>query len=211
MKQPKMLDNKINGRVCDELRENLKKGSKLSIISAYFTIYAFNELKKELAKIDNLRFIFTEPTFVKKDNELIREYYIDKNEKSISGNEFEIKLRNELKQSRIAKECADWIKEKVEIKSLRQPNFAQPRLIYIENPDECISINGTVDFTTDGLGITHSNRIDSNMCLYGKDFTLHFLRMFDELWNDTTAVEDVKQKVLEQMQILYKENTTERS
>ena len=204
-----MIDNRRNNKVCDELKENLKNGSKLSIISAYFTIYAFNELKKELSKIDKMRFIFTEPTFVKKDNELIREYYIDKNEKSISGNEFEIKLRNELKQSHIAKECAEWLKEKVEIKSLKHPNPAQPRLIYIENSDDNVSINGTVDFTTDGLGITKSNRIDSNMCIYGKDFTVHFLHMFDELWNDDTAVEDVKQKVLEQMQILYKENTPE--
>lgn len=209
MKQPKMLDNKVNGKVGDELRANLQKGSKLSIISAYFTIYAYNELKKELSKIDKMRFIFTEPTFVKKVNELIREYYIDKNEKAISGNEFEIKLRNELKQSHIAKECAEWLREKVEIKSLRYPNPAQPRLIYIENPDENISINGTVDFTTDGLGITHSNRIDSNMCIYGKEFTLHFIKIFDELWNDQTAVEDVKEKVLEQMRILYKENTPE--
>ncbi|MEA1960693.1 MAG: helicase-related protein [Bacillota bacterium] len=209
MKPPKMLDNKRNGKVSDELRENLRKGSKLSVITAYFTIYAFNDLKKELSKIDKMRFIFTEPTFVKKDRELIREYYIAKNEKNISGNEFEIKLRNELKQSHIARECAEWLKEKVEIKSLKQPNHAQPRLIYIENPDDNISINGTVDFTSDGLGITNSNRIDSNMCIYGKDFTLHFLKMFDELWDDETAVEDVKQKVLDQMQILYKENTPE--
>ena len=167
MKQPKMLDNKRNGKVSDELKENLKKGSKLSIISAYFTIYAFNEMKRELAKIDKMRFIFTEPTFVKKDKELNREYYIDKNEKGISGNEFEIKLRNELKQSHIAKECAEWLKQKAEIKSLKHSNPAQPRLIYIENPDDNISINGTVDFTTDGLGITNSNRIDSNMCIYG--------------------------------------------
>lgn len=209
VRQPKMIDNKRNGKVCDELRENLKKGSRLSVISAYFTIYAFNELKKELSKIDNMRFIFTEPSFVKKDVELIREYYIDKNEKSISGNEFEIKLRNELKQAHIAKECAAWIKEKVEIKSLKQSNFAQPRLMYLENSDEHISINGTADFSTDGLGITSSNRIDSNMCIYGKEFTLHFLKMFNDIWNDSAAVEDVKQKVLNQMQILYKENTPE--
>jgi len=209
MKPPKMLDNKRNGKVSDELRENLRKGSRISVISAYFTIYAFNDLKKELSKIDKMRFIFTEPTFVKKDRELIREYYIDRNEKKISGNEFEIKLRNELKQSHIARECAEWLKEKVEVKSLKQANPAQPRLIYIENPEDNVSINGTVDFTTDGLGITNSNRIDSNMCIYGKDFTLHFLKMFDELWTDETAVEDVKQKVLDQMQILYKENTPE--
>ena len=209
MKPPKVLDNKKH-RVVDELKEELNKGSKLSVISAYFTIYAYAELKKELSKIENMRFIFTEPTFVHKDQELIREYYIEHNpEKKMSGNEFEIKLRNEMKQAAIAKECAQWLEKKAEIKSLRQANPAQPRLVYIENPDDNVSINGTVDFTSDGLGITPSNRLDSNMCLYGKDYTISFLQAFNELWEDDTAVQDVKDKVLEQMRILYKENTPE--
>jgi len=209
MKPPKVLDNK-KYRVVDELKSELNKGSKLSVISAYFTIYAYAELKKELNKIDNMRFIFTEPTFVNKDKELIREYYIERNaEKKMSGNEFEIKLRNEMKQAAIAKECAEWLKNKAEIKSLRQANPAQPRLVYIENPDDNVSINGTVDFTSDGLGITPSNRIDSNMCLYGKDYTISFLQAFNELWEDDTAVKDVKEKVLEHMKVLYKENTPE--
>ena len=97
MRSPKVLDNK-KYRVVDELKAELRKGSKLSVISAYFTIYAYAELKKELSKIDNMRFIFTEPTFVHKEQELIREYYIERNlKKKISGNEFEIKLRNEMK------------------------------------------------------------------------------------------------------------------
>lgn len=209
MKPPKVLDNKKH-RVVDELKEELNKGSKLSVISAYFTIYAYAELKKELSKIDKMRFIFTEPTFVHKDQELIREYYIERNpEKKMSGNEFEIKLRNEMKQAAIAKECAEWLEKKAEIKSLRRANPAQPRLVYIENPEDNVSINGTVDFTSDGLGITPSNRLDSNMCLYGKDYTISFLQAFNELWEDDTAVQDVKDKVLEQMRILYKENTPE--
>ena len=209
MKPPKVLDNKKH-IVADELKAALNKGSKLSVISAYFTIYAYAELKKELNKIDNMRFIFTEPTFVNKDEELIREYYIERNtEKKMSGNEFEIKLRNEMKQAAIAKECAEWLKSKAEIKSLRQANPAQPRLIYIENPDDNVSINGTVDFTSDGLGITPSNRIDSNMCLYGKDYTISFLQAFNELWENDSAVKDVKDKVLEHMKVLYKENTLE--
>lgn len=207
---PKMIDNKRNGKVIDEIRENLCKGSKLSVISAYFTIYAFVELKKELFQIDEMKFIFTEPTFVKKDHELIREYYIDRHgEKIIGGNEFEIKLRNEMKQAHIAKECAKWIENKAQIKSLKRANPAQPRLVYIQNQIDSMSINGTVDFSSDGLGITPSNRIDSNMCIYGEDYTMHFLRMFDELWNDDSAVEDVKEQVLEQMHVLYKENTAE--
>ncbi|WP_434565240.1 helicase-related protein [Thermoanaerobacterium thermosaccharolyticum] len=209
MRPPKVLDNK-KYRVIDELKAELRKGSKLSIISAYFTIYAYEELKKELSKIDSMRFIFTEPTFVRKDQELYREYFIVRHpEKKISGNEFEIKLRNEMKQAAIAKECAEWLEKKAEIKSLRRPNPAQPRLVYIDNPEDNVLIHGTVDFTTDGLGITPSNRLDYNMCMYGKEYTIDFLQSFNELWEDDTAVQDVKDKVLEQMRILYKENTPE--
>lgn len=205
-----MIDNRRNGKVIDELKSYLRKGSRLSIISAYFTIYAYAALKKELSHIGKLRFLFTEPTFINSDNELQREFFIDRrSEKNISGNEFEIKLRNEMKQAAVARECAKWLEEKAEIKSLKQPNPAQPRLAYIENQNDSVSINGTIDFTTDGLGVTPSNRIDSNICVYGKDFTLHFLQMFDELWNDRDAVEDVKARLLEQMQTIYRENTPE--
>jgi len=209
MKSPKIIDNRKNGKVVTELRESIAKGSKLSVVSAYFTIYAYAELKKELLKIDNLRFLFTEPSFIKSDNEVQREFYIQHNEKNISGNEFEMKLRNEMRQSAIAKECAEWLSEKAEIKSLKRENPAQPRLIHIDNGNDSVCINGSVDFTTDGLGITPSNRIDSNTCMYGNEFTYVYLQMFDELWNNSSAVEDVKEKVLEHMQVLYKENTPE--
>jgi ERCC4-related helicase len=210
MQQPKILDNKRFGKVGDELKENIKANSKLSVVSAYFTIYAYKELSRELNKIDNMRFIFTEPTFTKADKEITRQYYIDKGlEKKLSGNEFEIKMRNELNQASIAKECADWLRNKVQMKSLKKPNPAQQRLVHIENKDNDISINGSVDFTTDGLGFTPSSRMDMNTCMYGKEYTEHFLQMFNDIWEDETIVEDVKDKVLDQMQVIYKENTPE--
>lgn len=210
MQQPKILDNKQYGKVGDELRRVLKSGSKLSIISAYFTIFAYNELKKELNKIDKLRFLFTEPTFTNDDKEITKEYYITKkSEKNISGSEFEIKMRNELNQASIAKECAEWIKKKVEIKSFKKENPAQQRLIYIENEDDDISINGSVDFTTEGLGFSPSTRFDMNMYMEGRENTKQFLSMFDSIWENKDIVEDVKDKVLEHMQVIYKENTPE--
>ncbi|APQ73203.1 helicase-related protein [Clostridium botulinum] len=210
MQQPKILDNKQFGKVGKELKDSIKSHSKLSIISAYFTIFAYKELGRELKKVDKIRFLFTEPTFVKKDKELVRTYFIDKSpEHKISGNEFEIKMRNEMNQASIAKECAHWIKNKVEFKSLIKPNPAQQRLIYIENKEDNISINGTVDFTTDGLGFSPSNRMDMNTCIYGKENTSHFLAMFNTIWEDDNLVQDVKTKVLEQMQLIYKENTPE--
>jgi SNF2 family DNA or RNA helicase len=120
-----------------------------------------------------------------------------------------MKLRNEMRQAAIAKECSDWIRKKVSIKSLRCQNAAQPRLIHINNGEDSVAINGSVDFTTDGLGITPSTRIDYNTCIYGNEQTSIYLQMFNELWNDTSAVEDVKAQVLEQMQVLYKENPPE--
>ena len=208
--QLKMLDNKGNGKVCDELVANIQSGSRLSIISAYFTIYAFNELRKELGKIKSMKFIFTEPTFVKDDNEITRQYFIEKHpERKFSGNEFEIRLRNEMRQAHIARECAEWVRDRVEFKSLRRANPAQQRLIYIDNDGDAddVAINGSVDFTTDGLGITHSNRLDMNACTYGREQTEVFLRMFDQIWEDDSIVKDVKAEVLKQMQFIYKENS----
>lgn len=114
-----ILDN-INHTVRDDLQQGIKRGSKLSIAAACFSIYAYQELKKQLEGIDELRFIFTSPTFTTdKTPKEKREFYIPRlnRERSLYGTEFEVKLRNELTQKAIAKECADWIRRKVRFKS----------------------------------------------------------------------------------------------
>ena len=114
-----IIDN-INTTVKGDLQSVIHKGSKLSIAAACFSIYAYQELKKQLEGIDELRFIFTSPTFVtEKTPKAQREFYIPRisRERSLYGTEFEVKLRNELTQKAIAKECADWIRKKVTFKS----------------------------------------------------------------------------------------------
>ena len=205
----KTINNKAGETVYNELKHNIKKGSKLSVISAYFTMYAYYELKKELNKIEDLRFIFTTPNFVKNDDKEARQYEIDNNN-DIFGNEFEMKLKNEMTQGSISKTCSEWIRKKVEIKSFKTPNEAQPRMICIDNEDDSIiAINGTVDFTTAGLGISSSNRNDINNCVYGKDFTQLSLMTFESYWNNDELLEDVKKEVLSQMETMYKENPAE--
>ncbi len=58
-----ILDNHYRGKVGEYLKEEIKTGSDLSIVSAYFTIFAFDKLKDQLQHIDHLRFLFGEPTF----------------------------------------------------------------------------------------------------------------------------------------------------
>ena len=207
VKAPKILDNKFNF-VYQELQENIKKGSKLSVISALFSMYAYDNLKKDLNKIDNMRFIYTKPSFLKDNTKESRQYYIDNN--SIFGGDYEIKLKNELTQGSISKECSEWIREKVEIKSFKTPNEAQPRMICVDNGDDTdIAINGTVDFTIAGLGLKKSDRQDMNQCVYGKDFTQSSLMQFNFLWDNNDYLEDVKEEVLNQMQTMHKENPAE--
>ena len=117
---PIELINNVTRTLKDDLSAEIKEGSKLSVAAACFSIYAFQELRAELQNIDELRFIFTSPTFTtEKARKEKREFYIPRlnRERSLYGTEFEVKLRNELNQKAIAKECAEWIRQKVTFKS----------------------------------------------------------------------------------------------
>lgn len=207
LKNPKPLDNKQNF-VYEELCDSIKKGSKLSVVSAYFSMYAYDKLKKDLNKIENMRFIYTKPSFIKNNKKEAKEFYIDNN--SIFGNDLEIKLKNELTQTSISKDFSKWINEKVDLKSFKQDNEAQARVIYVDNDDDTsITITGAPDFTTTGLGITPSDRMEINICNYGNDLTKAYLTQFDSFWNDNEHLEDVKEEVLNQLKVMYDENSAE--
>src|SRR5690606_38690957 len=111
----KLIDN-VNNRLGDDLKAGIKKGSKLSIAASSFSIYAYEALKKELEKVEELRFVFSSPTFIeehfKKD---VPKFFIPHlyQEAELCGGEFELRLKNRLNQRAIARECSKWVKEKV--------------------------------------------------------------------------------------------------
>ena len=200
-----ILDN-VNSTVKMDLQNTLGKGSKVSIAAACFSIYAFQELKKQLESIDELRFIFTSPTFVKEGTpKEKREFYIPKidRERSLYGTEFEVRLRNELTQKAVAKECAEWIKKKVTFKS----NVTQEMMMgfLTVNESTYMPFNG---FTTVDLGCERGNN-----AYYPVQKTesfennRYFLKLFDEIWTDKKKLQDVTDIVLESISTAYKENS----
>jgi len=208
----KILDNRRNGKVGEILKEYITKGSRLSFISSCFTIYAFEELKTELEKAENLRFLFIEPAFIKENIQESREYYISRSrrERSISGSEFELRLKNDLNQSSIARECAEWVKEKVYLRSLRDSSVAPIKLYHIDNADgKQIAIQGNSDFTAEGLGFTYSNKMNINSLTDDRESTNELLSFFNEIWENSQLVEDVKEEMLSHILNLYKENSPE--
>lgn len=206
-----LLDNKVQGKVIDKLKENIKTGTKLSIISAYFTIYAYEELRKELNKIDSLRLLFSEPTFIKNKKDINREFKLSGSyERGLAGDRYEMKLKNELKQSEIAKECANWIKEKVEVKAYDEEYPLPQKMYLMENKkEESSCIVGSSDFTSGGLGIVSSNKLDMNSFVKSSMYTQQMIVQFDMFWNDKEKAKDVKKYLLESLEVVYKENNPE--
>lgn len=207
----KTFDN-VSSILRDDLKVEIKQNSKVSIAAAYFSIYAFAELKKELENIEELRFIFTSPTFVtEKTPKEKREFYIPRlvREKSIYGTEFEVKLRNELTQKAIAKECAEWIKQKARFKSNKTGQNV-PGLIDIENKDNTscayFPING---FTTVDLGCEKGNNCFCIINKFEAQMSKMYLQHFNELWTDKEQLQDITEEIVENITAVYNENSPE--
>ena len=199
-----ILDN-VRNTVKDDLQVTIKKGSKISVAAACFSIYAFKELKKQLEAVDELRFIFTSPTFLKeKAPKASREFYISRmnRERSIYGTEFEVKLRNELTQKAIAKECAEWIRKKATFKS----NTTGEQMMGFMNVDTSTYMPFNA-FTTVDLGCERGNNA-YYFVQRTEDYEngKQFLNIFETVWNDNRKLQDVTDLVVESITAAYNEN-----
>lgn len=205
-----IFDNTTNV-LKDDLELTIKKNSKISIASACFSIYAFQELKKQLENIVELRFLFTSPTFTsEKVPKTKREFYIPRlgREKSLYGTEFEVKLRNELTQKSIAKECADWIRQKVTFKS-NITNENMTGFMNIENSDNLVCYTPMLGFTTTDIGCEKGNNTYTMVNKFESPFSEQYLQLFDTIWNNKEKLQDVTNQIIDSISNVYKENSGE--
>ncbi|MCF6176132.1 MAG: SNF2-related protein [Victivallaceae bacterium] len=200
-------DNRTRGSVGNFLREQIATGSKLSIVSAYFTIYAYKNLQEQLDNIENLDFLFGEPTFLKTIDPDGKNY----KEFKIEDDKLIIPLASRLEQKAVAKECSTWITQKVNIKSMVKPNFLHGKMYHVQNKNGIQkAILGSSNFTVNGLGLGGSPNIELNMEITDDRDRTDLKNWFDEIWNDDTGlVEDVKDEVLKYLEQLYSENEPE--
>lgn len=209
MRIPKQFNN-ITERVIDDLKQVLSSGnSQISIAAASFSIYAYEALKEELEKVDCVNFIFTSPTFyTDKSEKQKREFYIPKlnRERSLFGSDFEIRLRNQLTQRAIARECADWIRRKARFKT-NITHGSMNTFLNIKEGEETYTYMPFNEFTTTELGLDRGNNICPMVVgMPGHSSTDMFLKNFAELWKDKEKFQDVTDNVIENIETVYKEN-----
>jgi SNF2 family DNA or RNA helicase len=202
-----LIDN-VNKTLKSDLCIEIKNNSKISIAAACFSIYAFQELKEQLSSIEELRFIFTSPTFIKeKAKKEKREFYIPRlsRERSLYGTEFEVKLRNEMTQRAIAKECADWVKAKVTFKS----NVSSDNMAGFMTVDDK-SYMPLNEFTTVGIGCERGNNAYNPVYKTpNAENANYFMELFNSIWNDKNKLQDVTDEVIDNITAAYNENPPE--
>lgn len=203
----KSFDN-ITSRLIDDLKVVLRDGSKVSMAAASFSIYAFEALQKELEQIEELRFIFTSPTFNKeREKKQKREFYIPKlnRERTLYGSDFEIKLRNNLTQKAIAKECAEWIRQKVHFKT-NVSQMQMPGFLNAKANDALFTYMPINEFTTTELGCERGNNIFQLIQRLPSPFSDQYLRNFNDFWEDKDKSIDVTDAIIENIENVYREN-----
>ena len=206
----KILDN-INDTVRDDLRVEIKRGSRVSVAAACFSMYAYQELKKQLESVEAFQFIFTSPTFVKgKTEKQKREFYISRlsRETSLYGTEFEIKLRNEMTQRAIAKECADWIRRKARFKS-NTTGENMPGFMTVDTGSAQTAYAPVAGFTTVDIGCERGNNTYNMVNSMEAPHSHKYMRLFDQLWNNNDKMQDVTDVVIENISTVYAENSPE--
>lgn len=206
----KIFDN-VTEIVRDDMASTIRKGSKVSIAAACFSMYAYKELRKQLEQADECRFIFTSPTFVtEKSEKQKREFYIPRlnRESSLYGTEFEIKLRNEMTQKAIAKECADWIRRKATFKS-NTTNEIMGGFMTVTGQSSNVAYMPISGFTTVDIGCDRGNNSYNMTNRFEAPFSAQYIQLFESLWNDKKKLQDVTDVVIENITTAYNENSPE--
>lgn len=208
----KTIDN-LNSVLGDDLKSEIRPGSKVRMAASVFSIYAFEALREELESLGGLEFIFTDPAFssasvqgsTRREH---RTYFIPPlaGEAGLTGTEFEVRLRNRLTQRAIARECAQWIRDKVKFRSNVSGLGMQP-MVAVDD----VAYFPVSGFTTSALGYEESDQLSNVLAKFeGPGEAGHLLSVFDQVWNDPGKLEDVTQTVLSHIEQVYAENSPER-
>ncbi|HEX8365978.1 MAG TPA: helicase-related protein [Allosphingosinicella sp.] len=190
-------DNRSRGAVHQFITERALEGSRLSIVSAYFTTFAYESLRTTLDDVGHMRFLFGEPRFLK---------YADSAgliPPAFSFGEDGLRLTEQIRQRAVALRCARWVRDLVEIRSVKRSGLLHGKLIHIDDGRRAHALLGSSNFTMNGLGLGGTSNIELNLVVDGDRDREDLLAWFNELWSDENLTDDVREEVLRALEASY--------
>jgi hypothetical protein len=190
-------DNRERGAAHQFVSERGVAGSQLSVVSAYFTTFAYEYLRSTLDNVEGMRFLFGEPRFLRDANNggLVPPAF--------ALDEGGLRLVEQIRQRAVAQRCADWIRQRVEVRSVKRAGLLHGKLIHVDDGRRRHALLGSSNFTVNGLGLGTSPNIELNLVVDGDRDRDDLLAWFNELWSDESLTDDVKDEVLRALEALY--------
>ena len=205
-----IVDNRTR-KVGQFLGGQMTPGSFLSVVSAYFTIYSYGDLRAQLEQIGRMRFLYGDPRGVSSlDPE-------DAEDKAFRlTDEGGLELSQALRQKPLARACAEWINRKADIRTVTQSNFLHGKMYHIAKPGgaapvsgETSALVGSSNFTRRGLGLGQNPNLELNLEVRSAADREPLLEWFNEIWCDKELTHDAKQDVLDALDRLGKDYSPE--
>jgi hypothetical protein len=202
-KMTTLLDNKGQGKVGDALAEGIQANASLSVLSGLFSIYGYSVLKKQLARAGGLRLLIpSNDTPAGSGSE--RPFRMA----ALAGSETDRRFRNSLNLAKVARECAEWLQQKADVKAVSLP--VPQNLFHIKNLDgSALAIHGSSPFTTAGLGVVPSDGYEMNTCFTTPEETTSLLKWFDSIWSNPEATRNVKELLVAQLEDIFSSKSPE--
>ena len=199
----KLLDNKGQGKVGEALAEGLQAKARLSILSGLFSVYGYSMLKKPLTQAGDLRLLI--PLNANRNTSGTDQPFMMP---SLAGSDADRRFRNSLNLVETARECAQWLQKKAEIRTVALPVLQN--LFHIANPDgSAMAVHGSSPFTSAGLGAVPSDGYEMNTCFTTPVESEGLLKWFDSIWSNIEATKDVKSLLLAQIETIFSSKSPE--
>jgi len=206
-----ILDN-VTDLFGDDLKHELASRDRVDLSAATFSIHAFAALADQLQALDSFRFIFTGPSFAtdgESGKAQHREFIIPPvmNRRDLAGTPFEIRLRNKMTTRALARDCAEWIRQKGQFRS--NPGSVIPSFLCTKGSNGFALYTGLQGFTTADLGyqpgtLTMINKVVDEPAVE------RYAQLFDQLWQDPDRLNDVTEALCQQLEQVYAENSPAR-
>ena len=199
-KQRHILDNRT-AKVFHYLQENLANADSFRLVSAYFSIYGYNLLAKELNTVRQVCFLFGDPASIKEPDPVAKE------PKSFAFTERGLSPHRTLQQKQLARQCAQWMqKDAVKVRSVRHSNFLHGKMYLAESAGKTPSaVIGSSNFTQRGLGGNDDANLEINIALSDGPLLAELRAWFDKLWSNDDLTYDAKREALNTLNRLGKD------